>query len=257
MVMTPIIINTRPLHRGDDIRTMDGVRVVDLPLLDIKDTFVNINDKNNLLAWQNDQYNALIVTSVESASRAIKHLNKLTKKPSTPMIAVGKATAHCLTSAGFMPILPTTANNEGMLRLPQINSLTTGDQVLIWSGVGGRRLLHDTLTERGVHIDVITWYERTRPSLLDDNFERIGPILKTICQDKDTPIYVLISSQMAFTHWQSLAHQALDQRITERYHYLTLGERLKKIVSTACPDNAASLIHDLSKEHLGMVIAQG
>ncbi len=102
---------------------------------------------------------------------------------------------------GFDVILPQTANNEGMLTLPQIKSLTAHDRVLIWRGVGGRRLLHDTLVAKGVHIDAIEWYERTTPSDLYDNFSAILPTLPT------TPnhAHVIISSEMAYQAWASSA----------------------------------------------------
>lgn len=249
MAINPIFINTRPAHRSDTIRAMRGVAVVDLPLLEINDLPLHASDADKLHGWQAGSYHALIITSVESAKRALAYLGDIIK-PSTPMIAVGDATAKCLTNAGFTPILPVTANNEGMLALPQISSLGAEDKVLIWRGVGGRKLLHNTLIARGVQVDVIRWYERTRPTLLDEQFAKLLPTLQHT--PADTPICVLISSQMAFEHWQSLPHDTLD--VAHRYHYLALGERLTHLVQTTYPKACVHLLDDLSKEHIEQVL---
>lgn len=231
------------------MRAISGVMVVDLPLLAICDLPITAGVVDKLTAWQSGKYNALVITSVESAKRALAYLGDITK-PNTPMIAVGEATAKCLTNAGFTPILPTTANNEGMLALPQISSLGATDSVLIWRGVGGRKLLHDTLTARGVQVDVIRWYKRTRPTSLDEQFTKLLPTLQRT--PSDAPIYVLISSQMAFEHWQSLPHDTLDA--AHRYHYLALGERLTHLVHTTYPKACVHLLDDLSKEHIEQVL---
>ncbi|WFF38622.1 uroporphyrinogen-III synthase [Moraxella nasibovis] len=253
MATDPILINTRPTHRSDAIRAMRGVAVVDLPLLEINDLPIDTCDAEKLRAWQAGNYHALIITSVESAKRALAylaHLNgkKTHTKPDTPMIAVGDATAKCLINAGFTPILPDTANNEGMLKLPQIRSLGTGSRVLIWRGVGGRKLLHDTLNARGVQIDVIRWYERVCPADLPADYAQILPILNS---QADTPIYVLVSSQMAFEHWQSLPNSA---ELLARCRYLTLGERLYSIVKDS--KQHATLIDDLHPNTIHSAISR-
>ena len=245
----PILINTRPIHRGDAIRQMTGVMMVDLPLLEIRSLSISECEQAMMMQFCQGAYDALVITSVESARRALDYLRShqvnVPTLPNTPIIAVGTATAQVMQAYGFDVILPQTANNEGMLTLPQIKSLTAHDRVLIWRGVGGRRLLHDTLTAKGVHIDAIEWYERTTPSDLYDNFSAILPTLPT------TPshAHVIISSEMAYQAWASLPHAET------RYHYLALGERLARIIRTHEPSAAISMIDDLSVQAIGRAIS--
>lgn len=245
----PILINTRPIHRGDAIRQMTSVMVVDLPLLEIRSLLISECKQAMMMQFCQGAYDALVITSVESARRALDYLRShqvnVPTLPNTPIIAVGTATAQVMQAYGFDVILPQTANNEGMLTLPQIKSLTAHDRVLIWRGVGGRRLLHDTLTAKGVHIDAIEWYERTTPSDLYDNFSAILPTLPT------TPnhAHVIISSEMAYQAWASLPHAET------RYHYLALGERLARIIRTHEPSAAISMIDDLSVQAIGRAIS--
>lgn len=245
----PILINTRPIHRGDAIRQMTGVMVVDLPLLEIRSLSISECEQAMMMQFCQGAYDALVITSVESARRALDYLRShqvnVPTLPNTPIIAVGTATTQVMQAYGFDVILPQTANNEGMLTLPQIKSLTAHDRVLIWRGVGGRRLLHDTLTAKGVHIDAIEWYERTTPSDLYDNFSAILPTLPT------TPnhAHVIISSEMAYQAWASLPHAET------RYHYLALGERLARIIRTHEPSAAISMIDDLSVQAIGRAVS--
>ena len=245
----PILINTRPIHRGDAIRQMTGVMMVDLPLLEIRSLSSSECEQAMMMQFCQGAFDALVITSVESARRALDYLHTHLldlpiHQPNTPIIAVGAATAQVMQAYGFDVILPQTANNEGLLTLPQIKSLTAHDRVLIWRGVGGRRLLHDTLVAKGVHIDAIEWYERTTPSDLYDNFSAILPTLPT------TPnhAHVIISSEMAYQAWASLPHAET------RYHYLALGERLARIIRTHEPTATISMIDDLSTQAIGRTI---
>lgn len=241
----PILINTRPTHRGDAIRQMTGVTVVDLPLLKIRSLSISECEQTMMMQFCQGAYDALVITSVESARRALDYLRThqadVPTLPNTPIIAVGAATAQVMQAYGFDVILPQTANNEGMLALPQIKRLTTHNRVLIWRGIGGRRLLHDTLTAKSVHIDAIEWYERAIPPDLLDNFTAILPTLPSHA-------HVIISSEMAYQAWASLPHAKT------RYHYLALGERLARIIRTHEPTATISMIDDLSTQAIGRAI---
>lgn len=242
----PILINTRPTHRGDAIRQMMGVTVVDLPLLEIHSLSISECEQTMMMQFCQGAYDALVITSVESARRALDYLHTHQidlpiHQSNTPIIAVGTATAQVMQAYGFDVILPQTANNEGMLATPQIASLTTHDRVLIWRGIGGRRLLHDTLTAKGVHIDAIEWYERATPPDLLDNFTATLPTLPSHA-------HVIISSEMAYQAWASLPHAET------RYHYLALGERLAHIIRTHEPTAIISMIDDLSVQAIGRAI---
>ncbi len=253
-----LFINTRPTHRSDALNRLD-VRVANLPLLAINDLSLTAGEQAMMGRFcHTNPYKALIVTSAESAKRAIRYLQNqgyntakdLTILSECIVIAVGSATAKALIDFGFTVILPATANNEGMLALDVIQRLTSGDQVMIWRGVGGRRLLHDDLIGRGVQIDAIEWYERTAPHDLINNHHTIAPLIDD-AMARRTPVFMLIASQMAFEHWQSL-----NNPYAPHLHYLTLGERLFDIVKTEHPAAQVHLIDNLDAGHVGTIITR-
>lgn len=170
------------------------------------------------------------------------------------LIAVGSATAQVLQQAqlstasyeDYQVLQPTIANNEGMLAMPEVEQLQAGDKLLVWRGLGGRRLLVDTLQARGVHIDSIAWYERVLPDDALSNYQRWAQDFYRLSKVQDEPLnkrskpVVIISSGSAFEHWQSvirqatLAQQNKDVAISETrvipaladYTYVVLGVRL-------------------------------
>ncbi|MFC0819964.1 uroporphyrinogen-III synthase [Moraxella marmotae] len=242
----PILINTRPQHRGDAIRQMADMQVLDLPLLEIVSLSITQDEQEMMKSWLAGDHAALVIASVEAARRAVAWLDKAAHWQTTqqsPIIAVGAATAKVLTARGLSVILPQTANNEGMLALPQIDALTAGDRLLIWRGVGGRRLLHDTLVARGVQVDAVCWYERRVPKDLPQAFAQLQ------LYDNKQPIYVIISSQMAFESWCSLPQ-------LNCVHYLALGERLCRLVKTAKPASAVSQIDTLNPDDIRRAIGR-
>ncbi len=138
------------------------------------------------------------------------------------LIAVGTATAEVLQQAhlainSYQVRQPTIANNEGMLAMPEIDSLRAGDRLLVWRGLGGRRLLVDTLQARGVTIDSIAWYQRAIPNEAAANYlhwcqqyslsQPAKPLLPASAEYSSRTI-VIISSGSAFEHWQQVVNQA-------------------------------------------------
>lgn len=253
-----LFINTRPTHRSDALNRL-SVRVANLPLLAINDLSLTASEQAMMGRFcHTNPYKVLIVTSAESAKRAIRYLSnqgyntaqELTALSECTIVAVGSATARALINFGFTVVLPATANNEGMLALDIIQRLTSGDQVMVWRGVGGRRLLHDDLIGRGVQIDAIEWYERTVPHDLINIHHAIAPLIDDAMAMR-TPVFMLIASQMAFEHWQSLNNPHAPQ-----LHYLTLGERLFDIVKTAHPAAQVYLIDNLDVDHVSAIITR-
>lgn len=240
----PILINTRPSHRAGAIGQLSDLCVLDLPLLTICDLPIGTAEQQMMLDWQAGHYQLLIITSVEAARRALLFLKNtdLSTLPTTPIIAVGDATADVLTQAGLTATTPAIANNEGMLAMPVVRSLQAKDKVLIWRGIGGRRLMHDTLVKKGVMVDACEWYKRDRPDDLTANFAKLQPKL-------DGTPFVLISSQMALEHWQTLPH-------THDYHYLALGDRLTKLTKQVYPTSLVSCIANLDPKTIASSIAK-
>lgn len=235
-----VVINTRPIERAAPLTQClqaAGLSVIELPMLTLEPRATTDEDRQMMRQWLVGDYQALVIVSPTAAASGLAMWQELedehqkqdnSAEPTalasaaieTPnhLIAVGDATAAVLNNtklavASYQIRQPTIANNEGMLAMPEIESLQAGDKLLIWRGLGGRRLLVDTLKARGVHIDSIAWYERIMP---DDaqrqyaqwlqDFQAKNASQAIALADRVKPI-VVISSGTAFEHWVSIVNQ--------------------------------------------------
>ena len=277
-----VVINTRPVERAaalTDHLQAAGLTVVEIPMLTLQPRPTIEQDMTLMRQWLAGDYKALVIVSptaaasglavwqaLEDERQAQNHdddnnnerkdiaINAL-QAPSY-LIAVGEATASVLNNAkieasNYQVLQPHIANNEGMLAMPEIVRLQAGDKLLVWRGLGGRRLLVDTLLARGVHIDSIAWYERIMPVEAMAQYEQWlqGVLARNGMQDTSAsqpkPI-VVVSSGTAFEHWESIvravAEKALNQETAREnpailpyelsdFSYVVLGERLANMVA--------------------------
>ncbi|MGP4715805.1 uroporphyrinogen-III synthase [Psychrobacter sp. T6-6] len=270
-----------------------GFTVVEIPMLVLQSRSTTDDDMTLMRAWLAGEYKALVVISPTAATlglnawRALVHnehsdcshsgeaLKRLvSEQPETrqaeilyellvapsQIIAVGQATATVLNQAtieatSYQVLQPEVANNEGMLAMPEIESLQPGDKLLIWRGLGGRRLLVDTLQARGVHIDSIAWYERTMPIDARSQYQQYQQDFlahnkeKNARSNQSKPI-VVVSSGVAFEHWKHIIKGAQVETLVSKpdtyavshteesvplalsdFAYVVLGERLAKMVA--------------------------
>lgn len=286
-LLSQVVINTRPVERAAPLTRhlqAAGMSVIDMPMLTLQPRQTTDDDMRLMRHWLAGAYKALVIVSPTAAasglaiwqllerehqaertieneiegieSRGIQGSFDTLAAPSH-LIAVGEATATVLNeiklpSASYQVLQPAIANNEGMLAMPEIESLQAGDKLLVWRGLGGRRLLVDTLQARGVHIDSIAWYERKMPvDAMAQYQEWLVPLLaqqslqQTISVQPLKPI-IIVSSGTAFEHWESIvkavAEQGLEsisnQDITviaplelSDFAYVVLGERLANMVA--------------------------
>ena len=198
---------------------------------------VQQNDKNN----QNNQSSIGTIT-------APSHI-----------IAVGQATAAVLADERlpirYEVLQPTLANNEGMLAMPEIELLQPGDKLLVWRGLGGRRLLVNTLQARGVHIDSIAWYERIMPETASAQYQYWqqhfinASQVQSSTQSKaqsEKPI-VIVSSGTAFEHWLHVVAQAqvttsdiFGSQVISQVTPLTLNDFCYVVLGTRLADMVAA-----------------
>ena len=234
-----IVINTRPIERAAPLTQClqaAGLSVIEMPMLTLEPRATTDEDRQMMRQWLAGAYQALVIVSPSAAAsglamwQALKdehqkqdnvaeptELSLMAIETPSHLIAVGDATAAVLNNAklpvaSYQVRQPSVANNEGMLAMPEIKGLQVGDKLLIWRGLGGRRLLVDTLQARGVHIDSIAWYERTMP---DDaqrqytqwlqDFQAQNTSQAIAPADRLKPI-VVISSGTAFEHWASIVN---------------------------------------------------
>ena len=282
--LTQVVINTRPVERAaalTDHLQAAGLTVVEIPMLTLQSRPTTEQDMTLMRQWLAGDYKALVIVSptaaasglavwqaLEDERQAQNHDNdddnnnerkdiaiNALQAPSY-LIAVGEATASVLNNAkieasNYQVLQPHIANNEGMLAMPEIERLQAGDKLLVWRGLGGRRLLVDTLLARGVHIDSIAWYERIMPVEAMAQYEQWlqGVLARNGMQDTSAsqpkPI-VVVSSGTAFEHWESIvravAEKALNQETAREnpailpyklsdFSYVVLGERLANMVA--------------------------
>lgn len=302
---SPVVINTRPIERAAPLTTHlqnAGFSVVDMPMLTLAPRVVSDADIDLMQDWLAGSYDALVIVSPTAAASGLAVWQALKQttassvdgawsesgttypdQPPSHLIAVGEATAAVLQDSklpfNYQVLQPMVANNEGMLAMPEIERLQAGDKLLIWRGLGGRRLLVDTLKARGVHIDSIAWYERTQPTDAKANYQQwVKQFVdqmsgqstnQSISQSQQTaqaskPI-VIISSGTAFEHWTAIVKQTqsdLDAASKSTllptlmdFNYVVLGERLANMV-------AAEQLHywqveDLSPTTISAAIKQG
>lgn len=238
--MTAIFINTRPAHYPPYLLT--GVAEYALPLLDF---FPKKIEQNQLDKIKNSHYNALIFVSPMAVDCFVKIFDPTTMPTHLPIIAVGQATKTALQNNGLTATCPPTnaENNEGMLALPIIQSLIAQPtaSALIVKGVGGRTVFFEHLTANGVQVDKMDLYERIVPNDLNDKFYQF---IQT--HHQSTPIFVLVSSEQSFCHWQLvLKNYAIDLKDLNAV-YLCLGERLTTLVQSF--GVTTRLINDLKNQ---------
>lgn len=238
--MPPIFVNTRPTHYPP--YTLTGVAVCALPLLDFA---LKEADNRQLTQLKNGNYHALIFVSPMAVDCFVKIVDPAIIPAHLPIIAVGQATKIALQNNGLTAICPpaNAENNEGMLALPIIQSLIAqpSASVLMVKGVGGRTVFFEHLTANGVQVDKMDLYERIVPTDLNDRFYQF---IQTYHQS--TPIFVLISSEQSFCHWQLvLKNYAIDLKDLNAV-YLCLGERLTTLVQSF--GVATQLINDLKNQ---------
>lgn len=257
----PLVINTRPDERAAPLTEYlvdSGFDVVEMPMLALAPCAVSAADIQNMHRWLEGDYQALVVISPTAAASGLSMWQQMTADrvgadaategtvPVTSMIAVGSATAAALSSCHTEIKAPQVSNNEGLLAMPEIAALQAGDRVLIWRGLGGRRLLVDALTARGVQVDSIAWYERVLPPMAHTHYQNWQQ--KLACQyssiDHPPKPIVIISSGTAFEHWVSVvthavaaftdtppSHGQSAMMTLSDFVYVVLGARLEKMVA--------------------------
>ncbi|MGO2732827.1 MULTISPECIES: uroporphyrinogen-III synthase [unclassified Psychrobacter] len=284
-LLPQIVINTRPLERAAALTQhlkSAGLSVVEIPMLTLQSRPITDHDMVRMRQWLAGEYQALVVVSPTAAASGLAvwqalegeyHVQQSQEsgdeqqetesqdlRAPSHLIAVGEATATVLNdtnirASNYQVLQPTVANNEGMLAMPEIERLQAGDKLLIWRGLGGRRLLVDTLQARGVHIDSIAWYERKMPIEASTQYQQWLQDFLTYCSSQNIVLsesskpIVVISSGAAFEHWSSIvqdvtiqasALKPATQVISETPHlslelsdfeYVVLGERLANMVA--------------------------
>ncbi|WP_296404404.1 uroporphyrinogen-III synthase [Psychrobacter sp.] len=239
-----IFINTRPTNRSKPLsQAMQkrGLTVLEMSLLELVPVDISEREQQYQQDFyqQPDHYQALVVVSPTAARMGLAAC-PTDFVPNCAVIAVGHATAQILQAQGWQVQCPDEYSNEGMIKMPSLNSLSAGDHLLMWRGRGGRRVLVNSLQDNGVEVNAIAWYQRHCSIDAPTKFKQLQQYLCKIKSNK-RPI-VLISSGEAFINWRllfagleadleadlkppTIAYQLAD------FDYLTFGKRLTDTLS--------------------------
>ena len=216
-----MLLNTRPddlaAALGDELKAL-GVESVHLPLLSIE----RLSVAPEIALAKN--YRLVLCVSPRAAEFFLASLSQsqLQVFSQQVLIAVGARTAQVLSEAGLSAGVPEQISSEGLLAMPEFGALQAGDSLMILRGQGGRRLIDEVMSARGVTVDELILYKRCEPENLEARYENLK---------KTDLTQVLITS---FESWQRLVQ--IESDLTQ-YRYLLLGERLLKLIA---PDLGAA-----------------
>ena len=242
-----IFINTRPINRAKPLSQAlqdKGMTVLQMPLLELAPVDISERERQYQRNFyqQPNSYQALVVVSPTAARMGLSACPK-GFIPQCAVIAVGHATAEVLRAEGWPVQCPDEYSNEGMIKMPSLNKLGMGNQVLVWRGRGGRRVLVNFLQDNGVRVDAIAWYQRRCPTQVKDRFQQLQQQLTTLTSslaqsvqfskqtsaNYSTKPIVLISSEEAFTNWRLMFSEVETESVPFQlndFDYLTFGKRL-------------------------------
>ncbi|NNM52233.1 MAG: uroporphyrinogen-III synthase [Pseudomonadales bacterium] len=109
-------------------------------------------------------------------------------------LAPGQGTADLLEQRGVRVEVPSQADSEGLLDMPELN---TQQRVVIVRGQGGRELLAERLKERGSDVHYLEVYRRVLP-------ETARVRLQALLAHRRADLVILTSGE-SLLHWQSIA----------------------------------------------------
>lgn len=161
-IMPPLteltVLVTRPAPQGVglcDAITRSGGTAIAFPTVEIVPAQAPVASGHDLIIF--------------ASVNAVAHGVHLIEKSSTARVAaIGKATAAALAQASLpADIVPESGfTSEALLAHPDL-TLPDNARVLIVRGSGGRELLRETFTARGMTVETLDVYRRVRPTIDD------------------------------------------------------------------------------------------
>ena len=161
--MTLTAVLTRPGGVVEPLRIVLEQRGVDSivqPLINIAS--ISVEDRELITLYPGD---ICIFISVNAVEQGLANLAPQLRELGCPILAVGRATASAISSAGFDVSVPSQADSEGLLDLDILHGVK-GKQIVLIKGEGGRGLLAEALREREAEVVSYVCYRRA-PTEID------------------------------------------------------------------------------------------
>lgn len=157
------ILVTRPSGQGEalcGLITENGGRAIHFPTISIGPAEDPVVARG--LLQKIADYHIVIFISSNAVKYGLEFMRPNAIPPELIKCAVGKRTAQTLEENGItVDVKPDGSfDSESLLAVPGLNKVA-GKRVLILRGNGGRRLLGDTLRERGAEVDYAEVYSRS------------------------------------------------------------------------------------------------
>lgn len=224
-----LFINTRPQDRAENLShalRMAQIEVLDLPLLQLlpRPWSVDLSE----LYLQLPAAQVIVVVSPTAVQIGMDYLKQscitLDQLQHVQWIAVGDRTAQALAQYGISAEVPKVETSEGMLQLPVLQTLNSGQCLAFWRGEGGRLFMMDQLKQQGMRILNFVLYERSCPVFTQCKLANILSLL-----EKQAQYAMVVSSEASWLNWIQLMQD--QKQLIAKGHYLVLGERLYQVVS--------------------------
>ena len=214
------ILVTRPAKQAASLARAlkeQGATTHCVPLLQIVPA--GLNDALTTRLSKVSASDILICVSVNAAELGLQHCETLSLELPDTVIAVGQATAAVFQRHAVTNVYTSDAgsDSEALLELQQLRDVTRNN-IQIWRGGKGRKLLSDTLSERGAELELVDLYQRQRPELPTSELNQL------LSTDVDIISVTSVSSlqnlnELLQEHSQSIADKTLllgSQRIYQK-----------------------------------------
>lgn len=184
------VLITRPRHQAgyliDKITELGGVPWL-FPVLEITD----IDNKAPLLdvITRLSSFDIAIFVSPNAVDKTMPLIKQHSTWPSHLMAAtVGQGSANMLKSYGVETIIAPNdgSDSEALLGMPFFQHVN-GRHIVIFRGEEGRKLLGDTLSERGADVEYVACYRRSKPRA------DISPLLTDWCNHRIQAVIITSS----------------------------------------------------------------
>lgn len=219
------ILNTRPQAAGKALSAIirkAGGTALDCPALLIKPVKENVLQSLHSLR----HVQLAIFISANAVHFAIRQIaeRKLDWPASIDSIAIGQKTAAALKNHRIhVSCQPETCDSEHLIQLPLLQQVK-GQDILLFKGQGGRRLIEQTLSQRGAKLTLVEVYRREIPPYRKSMTDSIWR--------NDAVDIILFTSEQAM-------HNLFSMFGKEAYHWLCSKPCL--VISERLAESAARL----------------
>lgn len=195
---------------------------------------IEIHPINNALAIKTALLSAHKIIFI--SRNAVKNVAALAltalQKFSGTIFAIGSGTAAELYALDINEVSypPTEFNSEALLDLPELDQVLD-EHIVIFSGLGGRELLHHTLIDRGADVTKIATYERCRSKY--DSAE-IKAALQRLA-------YIISTSGESLQNLIKLADEVGEQTLLFSTPLLVISKNMLELAKKSGFNNAISV----------------